>query len=198
MRDRIIEHFKLKYSSSPVNVSEAQIELLITRGCRCDNCGKDIFELYDFPNICLDENEVLCEECYDELYYQRCGLCDNSFDKPETPEATRFIVSKELSSEAGLSPGIYQALSFPMYYGDCVTGFDAFFEGSIKLVRSLDINSIQRVIYGKRTEDITLDEICPDCYDLLTNHKYIRNNYCDKTYGLHQTINIRGALQRGF
>lgn len=198
MREKIKEHFTKIYSSSPIDISEAQIDLLIYSDCCCDNCGNDIFQMYDYPNISLEENEVLCEECYNEKYYQRCGLCENSFDKPETPESTRFIVSKELSNEAGLEPGLYQALSFPMYFGNCVTGFDAFFEGSIKLVKTLDINSIQRVRYGKGTEDIKLDEICPDCYDLLTKHKYIRNNYCNKAYGLHQTINVRGALQRGY
>ncbi len=49
LKDKIVNHAKTEYNSSPHRFDDAQIQLIIEHDCECDHCGKSIFELDDFP-----------------------------------------------------------------------------------------------------------------------------------------------------
>jgi hypothetical protein len=130
LKDKIVNHAKTEYNSSPHRFDDAQIQLIIEHDCECDHCGKSIFELDDFPDVSVERKEVLCEECYDEEYRTTCPICEESWEIDEMTDY--FFISKTNSKEVGKSPGIYKVLERPFYYGNCLTGFDAFFDDTIQ------------------------------------------------------------------
>ena len=56
IRQKIIDHARTKYASSPHEFTEEEIGTIIDSECKCDRCGKSVFKLYDFPEI--RDNEV--------------------------------------------------------------------------------------------------------------------------------------------
>ena len=116
MKEKIKEYYKTGFCSSPADVSDEEIEFIITRDCKCEHCGKSLFEMDDFVEIIKDNNgacyELLCEECYTEEYMETCGLCEDYYEKPTKPENTFFVVSKIACEDVAMNtikPGIYQA-----------------------------------------------------------------------------------------
>lgn len=131
MKDKIIEHGKNRYSSSPHDFSDIQIDIIIKNNCQCGYCGKSIFEMQDFPEVLEDEKEVLCEECYDEHYRDTCPICEDYYEIKEVKgENTPFPKSpfywfnsltkeewnKYRQSDGEYIPsGIYHAIKYPVF-----------------------------------------------------------------------------------
>lgn len=161
MRKKIIEHGKTEYSSSPHDFDEQQIELIIKHGCDCDNCGKSVFDMDDFPEVLTDRDELLCEDCYDEEYRTYCPLCEELCENEDMTEY--FFITKETSKTVHKPIGMYKILKYPFYYGDCVFGFDNFFDGAIEKVSDLNINEAYSIRYPRSNKDILLDCICSGC-----------------------------------
>lgn len=170
IEDKIVNHAKTEYNSSPYEFDDKQIQLIIEHDCECDHCGKSIFELDDFPCVSVERKEVLCEDCYDEEYRTTCPICEESFETDEMTDY--FFISKSNSKEVGMPSGIYKILERPFYYGDCVTGFDAFFDGAIQKVSDIDIEEVYSILHPRLDKGyITLDRMCPDCAE-----KYLRKD----------------------
>lgn len=184
LEQQVRKMYKYGFSSSPQKLSKTDLALIIKTGCECEYCGKSVFEMYDFPNITNDE--LLCEDCYMEKYYETCPICETSFEKPEKPIDEVLVISKESAKECqmGIEPGFYQVLKYPYFYGNCVTGFDRLFNDNLKLIRACDINSMLYKLYpyGGRYK-INADSCCPDCMLKYTGQSEIKNNYCNKRYG---------------
>lgn len=113
MKNKILEHYKSEYSSSPIEVDEEEIKLLIEHDCECDNCGESIFEMDDFPEINIDEKEVLCENCYDQKYRDTCVICEEVYDLSDLP--TEFPKSPFYYIGTQNKSGIYHALNWPVF-----------------------------------------------------------------------------------
>lgn len=182
LKDKIVNHAKTEYNSSPYEFDDEQIQLIIEHDCECDHCGKSIFELDDFTDY--------------------------------------FFISKTNSKEVGKPSGIYKILERPFYYGDCVTGFDAFFDGAIQKVSDIDIEEVYSILHPQLDkENLTLDCICPHCAEkYLRKDNFIRADslYCilqekqrnqlfadysdERTHRtrqdmIHRRITFRGLLQ---
>ncbi len=170
MKERIIEHSKNAYSSSPHEFSYNQIKLMIKHDCSCDNCGESIFEMWDFPVVDTDKDELLCEECYNEEYLTVCPVCEESCEKEDMTEY--FFITKDTSKTVRKPVGLYKILRYPFYYGDCVFGFDNFFDNAIEKVSDLNIKEAYSIRNHDNKKYILLDCICPDCAD-----KYTRTDF---------------------
>jgi hypothetical protein len=217
MRNKIIEHAKSGYSSSPHEFSDLEISIIIENNCKCAHCGKSIFEMDDFPEVLENEREVLCEDCYDEEYRTYCPLCEDSFEKDDITEY--FFISKETSKEVHKPIGMYKILKYPFYYGDCLSGFDDFFDDAIEKVSDLDIQEAYSMINSDNRKDIMLDCICPNCAEKYTRRDFFikaepkycilmkneRNSFSDYTEErlhqirqdmIHRRITLRGMLQK--
>lgn len=177
MKDRIIEHYKSNYNSSPHEITDEEIDFIINHDCECGRCGQSIFELDDFPELLMDENddEIMCEECYDENYRDICPICENSYDVKDYV-SDYIIINEELAKREKMKPGIYKILSRPFFFGNCVTGFDAFFPSSLELAVSIRINEFKKIDCGNNCCEVGNDTICPDCID-----KFIRKSGYLKT-----------------
>lgn len=225
MKNKIKEHYKSGFSSSPVDVNEQEIDYLIEWDCKCDGCGTSIFELDDFPEIVKNENgkctEILCEECYDDNYRETCPICEESYDVKDFT-SDHIIINEELGVETKLTPGIYEILERPFFFGDILTGFDAFFDNAIKLVVPIRINFYKKIKCGNSCCEVGSDAICPECVDeLVRKGNYINSDskLCIllkrfegegffKDYSseklhrvrqkiIHQRISCRGLVEKG-
>lgn len=163
----------------------------------CSYCGNDLRE-DEIENPREDESgDVMCDQCYEDEFLEHCSLCENYYDKPTKPEETFFVVAKEVSGQVGVDPGFYKVLNWP--YMLCATGFgfEMLYEGSIKLEKSADINSMLRKLHGVYREKFSANEICPDCFEKYSNPKYHRINYCNPWMKLHSNIYERGIIKEG-
>lgn len=98
LKDKIVNHAKTEYSSSPYEFDDEQIQLIIEHDCECDHCGKSIFELDDFPCVSIERKEVLCEDCYDEEYRTTCPICEESW---EIDEMTDYFFHLKIKFQRG-------------------------------------------------------------------------------------------------
>ena len=106
-----------------------------------------------------DTGEAMCDKCYQNHYQLICPVCKEFFDKAQKVEDYYFAITREAINEYGVEyenetmrPGIYKALEWPMFHGDCVTGFNGFFNGTIKLLKEIDLS-----------DEAYCEEICYDC-----------------------------------
>lgn len=179
LKNKIINHAKTEYNSSPYEFNEEQLKLIIKHDCECDNCGESIFEMDDFPDVSVEREEVLCEDCYGEEYRTICPICEESFEIDEMTDC--FFISKTNSKKVRKSSGIYKILKRPFYYGNCLTGFDAFFDGAIEKISEIDIEEVYFILHPElNKEDLTLDCMCPHC-----SEKYLRKDNFIKADSLY-------------
>lgn len=178
MKNKILEHYKSNFGSSPIGINGKEISFLIAHECTCDYCHESIFELDDHPNLLMDDDELMCEDCYDEHYRQTCPICEESYYTKDY-EPDHFVITEEVASEIGKLPGIYKALTKPFFYGNIVTGFDGFFDNAIQLVAPIRINTLKKIDCGDDCCEVGNDMICPECVE-----KYVRKDNYLKTDGI--------------
>ena len=217
MRKKIKQHFAKNYASSPCDVSDQEIDFIIEQDCECE-CGKSIFELYDFPEINIEENELLCEDCYHDRYYEYCPVCEEAGHKDDFI-SDYFFISKEISKTTKQPPGLYKILERPFYCGDFISGFDDFYDGAIEKVSDMDIQEVGEA-RGVCKDNVKLDCICQSCVEKYTRkdnfinaeHRYsilmesqrysFFADYSDETIHryrqelIHSNINFRGILEK--
>lgn len=195
MTKQEIQDAYLKFSS--INEAEPdEIDFLIKKECECDQCGCNVLDQYDFPDISIENDELLCEECYKEKYYSTCSVCEDHYDKPIEPIDHRFFISENVAKELRIPIGIYQVKKFPFYFGDILSGFDSFFDDAIELVSTTDIQKIKTFRCGKNAQDVTTDYICPECFDKYTGKSRIKYKYIDNDYSMHMSISVRGMISK--
>lgn len=222
--DQIKDIFESGYSSSPIEITDEKINQLIESDCKCDYCGKSIFELNDFPEIILPEEgktgEVMCEDCYDHDYRDICPICEESYDTKDFT-SDYLVITEEASRKTRKAPGIYKILQRPFFFGNCVTGFESFFTGAIELVAPIRINEIKKIECGPNCQEVGNDVICPDCikkyvrkdnyfkstgYPCILFKRYEKDLFKDETpeqlhqqrqWLIHRRITERGMIERG-
>jgi len=113
MKEKIKLWFAEKYSSSPKEISNEKIEFILKKDCECDDCLESIFKMDDFPEIDIENNELLCEDCYEEKYIESCIICDEIYYSNEL--SNEFPKSPFYYIGVQNKPGIYHALSYPVF-----------------------------------------------------------------------------------
>ncbi len=182
---------------------------------RCDECG-----IWDSSCIETDDNRLLCEDCWINEHFQmeECPICEDSWSYESMTEY--FFISKDISKEVDKPIGLYKILKRPFYYGDCISGFHAFFDGAIERVSSLNITEVESIRNPRSQKEIMMDCICPDCaikytrkyffiraeptYCILmkSEREKLFSEYSDKEIHhirqelIHRRITFRGMLQQ--
>jgi len=170
MKDKIKEHYKSEYNSSPYPIDDNEIDFIIKHKCECDSCGESIFEMDDFPELTIEDGELLCESCYDNEYYDVCPICEESYDT-KGYEADHFVLNETAADELEMEPGIYKALEFPFYRACIISGFKNFFDNKIKLVVPIRINEHKKAKFGENCQEVESDMICSNCVEEYTKEK---------------------------
>ena len=171
MESEILKHYKTGFSSSPVEIEPEDLKILIEKKCECYQCGKSIFEMYDFPNF--RDNEVWCEDCYEENFKTICAYCEDYYDLEDQGE--HIYIADNIAKETGIGPGIFKVLSKPFFYGDIVFGFDGFFEGSLKKVVNINLDKYKKVECGEHCQEVENNYLCPDCeYKFIKKDNFLK------------------------
>ena len=173
---KIKKHYKSGFSSSPIEIEQKEIDFIEKNNCECNCCGNSIFELCDFPKLLIDDDEIMCEDCYDEHHRDFCPICENTYDiKDFTSDF--IVINEELSIETGKQPGIYQILKRPFFFGNILTGFDAFFDGALKLVVSIRINHFKGIDVGNGYCEVASNNICGECIErFVRKENYLKSD----------------------
>lgn len=214
IRQKIIDHAKDEYFSSPHEYTDEELNIIIDSDCKCDSCGKSIFELDDFPVV--RDNCVYCENCYDETYSTICPICEDKYE--EDDQTDYFFITKRTKKETRQPIGLYKAIKKPFFYGDIVCGFEGFYDDAIEQVNDLDIDEYfeARQAYKK---EVSTDLMCPNCAERFqkgSGFMFFWPHYiillkefeeeCKKKYGdslhfrrmqvINSNINAKGMLER--
>lgn len=189
---------KIQDWSSGFLINSKEFYLMKKQDFECEDCGKDLIKDYDYPSF--TNGEVLCEDCNIEKNYTRCEICDSDFPNIDFPDEEEHIyIGMELSKETGYKMGIYKVLSKPFFYGSILTGFDAFFDNSLELIKSINISMYYEIKYGNSEDRSGI--ICPNCVEKFTEKGYIKplrywNSKKNKfEIQIHKTINIRELIK---
>ena len=144
MRGKIKQHYKTEFSSSnngALTITETEIDFIIKHDCECSICGESIFELYDFPELLIDDDELLCELCYDSEYTQFCPICEETYNIYDG-ESDYSVVVENDNDHGEQMPGIY--------YNN-------------NLITPIRMNDYKKIECGDRCEDVYSDKICIEC-----------------------------------
>lgn len=163
LKNRLTGLFLSGFSSSPRDIDQREIEIIIASDCQCFSCGVDIFEMDDFP-IFID-GQMYCEQCELDKFYSTCSICENYYETP-APKEEIIIISKESIEEYGMKikPGFYKVLKYPYFYGDIVSGFSGLFDNTLELIKEVNINSmIYKLHPGRVKKKISAGDCCHDC-----------------------------------
>lgn len=168
LKNKLIAHFEGNYASSPHPLDDAEIQLLIANNCECCNCGTSVFDLYDFPviNTASQDDPILCEDCYREHNYYTCVLCNEDYHISDA-NPDYFVLNPTTAQEQKMKAGLYLVLDRPFSFGNIVSGFDAFFQDSIKLVREIDLDKMKQLKCGDNVDQVDNGELCSNCLKTL-------------------------------
>lgn len=159
-RKKLIRHAKKNYASSPIEFTDAELDVIEKDDYECSCCRTSVFDMYDYPAI--RDGHVYCEDCFIEQFYETCPICENHY-KPEEGGEEYFFLTPRTAKITRRPVGMYRVLEHPFFHGDCVSGFDDFFDGAIEQVNDFDIEAYLR--QKRHDDDVRIDTeiICPDC-----------------------------------
>jgi DNA-directed RNA polymerase subunit RPC12/RpoP len=155
--EKDIEH-KDSYS-----FTKKECKIIRKEDFKCSNCGKNIFELNDFPVI--RDDMVFCEECYSDEYDEICSLCEEIEERKDNEEEQPFPKNPffySVKDDEEHIPGIYEAIKYPIWSSN---GFSTdIWWDNVKFVCSKEDYLKQ---YPDRKDNFENAEyICNDCYNI--------------------------------
>ena len=135
--------------------TDEELEFIIKKDCTCDNCGKGVEELNDFPDLLIEDDELLCEDCYTEQYRKTCPICEDYYDIKEG-ESDYSVKNEYDAKDENETAGIY-------YNGD--------------LLVPIKINFLKKIDCGENCCEVYSDDICPDCVsNLVRKDNYMKSH----------------------
>ena len=133
--------------------SDEELHFILRHNCTCDECEKTVNDFDDFPEIDIENNEFLCEQCYDYQYRVSCPICENSYDVKDGQ--SEYYVKTEEDAEYEKA-GIY-------HLGN--------------LIVPIKINELKKIDCGPNCCDVYSHDICSDCVsDLVRKDNFIKSH----------------------
>lgn len=127
----------------------------------CTRCGNVLTaEEREYPSKEEGTEDVICQQCWSDLYLDDCSRCGESVDKEQLGAKVGELIgiwrdAPVCGVEEALKPGYYIVKKWPFYLDAMLTG--SFFGDTLQRVADLDDE-------GKRAAE---DEVCvsgPICY----------------------------------
>jgi hypothetical protein len=106
----------------------------------CEYC-EDEYNDYIGPSSIEHDGMLICYDCYEHEYCDRCIICEEYFHETKCPEDTYLLVPASKSDDLDLEPGFYQIN-----------------KNNVKLVKKFDIEK------HEKWDDIAGSYICKDCF----------------------------------
>ena len=165
--------WKKDLKKNPTSYSFTHIECEIIREAeyKCCSCGKNIFNLSDFPVI--RDNDVYCDNCEIEEFYEICELCEENSEIDDDsnepfPKNPFFYNSNEKQYNRTkdifeIKPsGIYEAIEYPIWTSDmfsCDIHWD-----NVQLVCTEE-EFLKEKKWNKDNFPSGAEHVCNDCYE---------------------------------
>ena len=128
----------------------------------CTWCKKRLDnEEVETPKL-SEDNEVICDDCYDEEYMSFCPLCEDRFETPKTVEDGYYYLITEYrcgSDTCGkkIKRGIYKITKFPFFADGIIEG--VYFSNVFKRIRFLTKDEVKEI----KKDNIRDNTICIGC-----------------------------------
>ena len=188
---------KHKYASRKLD--EDEIKKVIAADYCCEDCGKSVFDLDDFPKTGsnIEDSNCICEDCYNERYREICDCCEESYEPRD--ETKEYLVFSKTNEDAVEKIGIYEILKKPYFISDYFS--QRVLGDSLKLIRECNIESMLNNIHNQKHSIESADCICQDCaekFALITPMARNSKRYCDDFTRIHHNIYTKGIIERGF
>ena len=152
---KIKEHYKTGFCSSPIEVDDKEVKFIIDNDCKCYSCDKSIFEMNDFPELLIEDEEILCEDCYDYEYRKTCPICENSYDIKDGKSEYSVLNENDANYNNEIA-GIYH---------------------NENLIMPIKINHLKKIDCGDNCCEVWSDDICEDCVsDLVRKDNYMKSH----------------------
>jgi len=148
---------KIEYSSwrNGNEWTNEELDFIIKHECNCDECGESVEEFSDFPELLIEEDEFLCEECYGQKYRVICPICENSYDIKDG-ESEYSVKNEYDAKEDNEVAGIYR---------------------NQNLIIPIKINELKKIDCGEHCCEVYSDDICLDCVtDLVRKDNFIKSH----------------------
>jgi len=198
-----VEFLKDYEESNGFEFSESEKNYMVKQDYCCDTCGNSFKDYNDDFRVIDDEDRLICYDCYDQDFNTECGVCRQTFEKPTLEDHYIYINSK-LAIESKLETGIYKVKSYPFYYGSILSGFDAFFNSSLELVKDLDIEKSKKLVESFfHREECSSGDICETCVNewRTVPRLYYKNKHLNEIFknqsGIHSVITKKGIIKNG-
>lgn len=135
--------------------TDKELDFIIEKECACDDCGESVEEFNDFPELLIEEDELLCEECYGQKYRVVCPICENSYDIKDG-ESDYSVKTEEDARKENEVAGIY-------HFGN--------------LLITININYLKKIDCGENCCEVYSDDICTDCVsDLVRKDNFMKSH----------------------
>lgn len=148
---------KIKYSSwqGSNEWTEEELDFILGKECVCGDCEKGVEELNDFPNLSIEKDELLCEYCYTDRYFEICPICENHYST-EDGESDFSVTNEEDGKEENKTAGIYK---------------------NNNLLIPININNLKKIDCGENCSKVYSDHICNDCVcNLVRKDNYMKSH----------------------
>lgn len=141
----------------------------------CARCGDEITPGFE----CGTDERPLCEECYQDMT-NICPVCEEHFTPLDVEDIglsrmregeEYFFITRRTAKITRKPVGLYHVLQRPFFYGDCVSGFDGFIEGTVEQVSTLDIENYLDRQHPRIRHTVATEILCPECAEKYKNMK---------------------------
>lgn len=135
--------------------SEEELDFIMKHDFSCDYCQESIDEFNDFPELLIEDDELLCEDCYTEKYRKICPICENYYNIKDG-ESDYSVKNEYDAKEENEVPGIYY---------------------NQNLLIPIRINELKKIDCGENCCEVYSDDICPDCVsDLVRKDNFMKSH----------------------
>lgn len=166
----------------------------------CDTCGDELDEGELEAPRTNDDDEILCDKCYEVQYQEYCPVCEEYGEKPEKPTDAYFFLSVESAQREGIKPGVYHVLDYPVFSAALAgLGPTILWTDNFELIRECDVNAIYKALHTNSEPIVEGAEFVCECcakkYATRNNFFSIRENWVHNR--VIRNIYHRGIIQNG-
>lgn len=112
-----------------------------------------------------EDDDPICDDCYSEHYEEVCAICEDSFDKPCSPESGHYLTISDEDGIPKYPAGIWKVLKWPFYISDCIGGGHVYDE-CIQWIAPLPV---YKQVFGLQT--IYSGSCCLECAEKYAGYQ---------------------------
>ena len=143
-------------------LNEDEVRFVSEANFECQNCGKSVFEMYDFPVTNSNGYKCLCEDCFNDLFTEICQFCGEGYE-PKLQTEKHICTIEDIEN---FKKGLYKIVPVNFEVPNMSDDYN------VELVKEVDINKMYKSYYSIDAEyEDTLISICNDCIQNIKDYE---------------------------